>query len=368
MDNALELLNIDCLGKPLRLEASLAGWQQLFWDNHLVSEKSASADNQGLRVHEFQLQSANAELPLQIRLETDLIWQPFTLDFRLLIDDEVVNQGKRNARDLERQQPSIARPQERKLSLLGLGSLLFKLLKSAKVIKVALAGASLAAYSWLFSFQFALALILCLVVHEYGHVRAMKYFGMKTKGFYLIPFMGGVALTDDKINTRWQDVVIAIMGPVFGLLMSLTCLLVWWVTDNPLFAGLAAFNALLNLFNLLPILPLDGGHVVKSISFSMNSITGLLICVGGAIFGVYISYKLGLSLLGFLLLIGCAEIMLEWRTRHQSHLLPLDRYGQIFSAVWYLLTLGAFVAIIWFFAGTGDGNHILGLPLKILQS
>jgi len=362
----LELLNIDCLGKSLRLEASLAGWQQLFWDNHLVSEKPASADNQGLKVHEFQLQSATSAHPLLLRLETDLIWQPFSLDYRLLLDDEVLHQGKRNVKDMERQQPQQPRPQERKLSLAGLGSLLFKLLKSAKVIKVVLAGASLAAYSWLFSFQFALALILCLVVHEYGHVRAMKYFGMKTKGFYLIPFMGGVALTDEKINTRWQDVVIAIMGPTFGLLMSLACLLAWWFTDNPLFAGLATFNALLNLFNLLPILPLDGGHVVKSISFSMNSITGLIISVAGAVLGVYISYKLGLNLLGFLLLIGCAEIMLEWRSRHQSQLLPLDRYGQIFSTVWYLLTLGAFILIIWFQAAGGD--HMLGLPLKILQS
>ncbi len=76
-----------------------------------------------------------------------------------------------------------------------------KALKSAKVIKVALASASLAAYSWLFSIEFALALIACLMFHEYGHIKAMKYFGMKTKGIYLIPFLGGLALSDEKINT-----------------------------------------------------------------------------------------------------------------------------------------------------------------------
>jgi Zn-dependent protease len=194
----------------------------------------------------------------------------------------------------------------------------------------------------------------------------MQYFGMKTKGIYLIPFLGGLALSDEKINTRWQDVVISIMGPTFGLLMSLLCLVAYWLTGEIFFAGLATFNALLNLFNLLPILPLDGGHILKSISFSMNSVAGLVACVVGAAIGVWVSYSFGLALLGFLLLIGSVEIVFEWRGRHQSHLLPLDRYGQLFSTCWYLLTVASLIGIIWFFAQSGD--DMLGLPLKILQS
>ena len=89
--------------------------------------------------------------------------------------------------------------------MMGLASLGFKLLKSAKMIKVLLAGASLAAYSWFFSMQFALSLLACLVFHEYGHIRAMKYFSMQIKGIYLIPFVGGLAVTDEKINTSVTD-------------------------------------------------------------------------------------------------------------------------------------------------------------------
>lgn len=380
MEPKLELLKIDCLGKQLRLEGSLAGWQQLYWDNTLVSQKEASVDNGGLKVHVFELTHhssplvtengeqaiAMTEAKIQVRLETDLVWQPFRLDYCLLMDDKIIDQGRRTEKDIERQTPETPIVKQKKISMIGLASLGFKLLKSAKVIKVVLAGASVAAYSWLFSFQFALALIACLVFHEYGHIRAMKYFGMKTKGIYLIPFMGGLALSDEKINTRWQDVVISIMGPTFGLLMSIASLIAYHATGNVFFAGLAAFNALLNLFNLLPILPLDGGHILKSISFSMNSIMGLVACAAGAAFGVYISYTLGLALLGFLLLIGSLEIIFEWRTRHQSHLLPLDRYGQIFSVIWYLLTVGALVGIIWHLAGTGD--DMLSLPLQILRS
>ncbi len=363
----------------------MAGWQQLFWGDDLVSVIPASADYQGQRMHEFTLsvqpqvdheqaanQLADSPIPamqpqsITIRLEIDLQWQPFLLKYQLLQNDNLLTQGQRDTKDIERQIPVKPVEAKRQFSLIGLASLGLKLFKSAKVIKVVLAGASVAAYSWLFSFQFALALIACLVFHEYGHIRAMKYFGMKTKGIYLIPFMGGLALSDEKINTRWQDVVISIMGPTFGLFMSIAALFAYWFTGNIFFAGLATFNALLNLFNLLPILPLDGGHILKSISFSMNSMLGLVACIAGAAIGVFISYTLGLALLGFLLLIGSLEIMFEWKTRHQSHLLPLDRYGQLFSAVWYLLTVGALVGIIWYFAGTGD--DMLGLPLKILQS
>lgn len=366
----MELLKIDCLGKELRLEGSMAGWQQLFWGDTVVAVKDASENNQGPYTHEFELstQSQEQEAPasIKIKLEINLQWQPFKIAYRLLKDQQLLTEGSRNSKDIEQQVPVKPVVVQKKLSVVGLASLGFKLLKSAKMIKVVLAGASIAAYSWLFSFQFALALIACLVFHEYGHIKAMKHFGMKTKGIYLIPFVGGLAMSDEKINTRWQDVVISIMGPTFGLLMSIAALIAYWITGEAIFAGLAAFNALLNLFNLLPILPLDGGHILKSISFSMNSKTGLIACITGAAIGVYFSYSLGLALLGFMLLIGSVEIIFEWKSRHQSHLLPLDRYGQLFSTVWYFLTVGALIAIIWYFAGSGD--EVLGLPLKILQS
>lgn len=387
----MELLKVEFLGKNLRLEGSMAGWQQLFWGDALVSEIAASADDEP-KVHHFEMQfvrnnpsnevnhstdtqtdDSNGTIPaeptielVQCRLEVDLQWQPFSIRYRVSVNDKDYTAGERNSKDIEQQVPERPVDTKRKLSLIGLASLGMKLLKSAKLIKVILAGASLAAYSWFFSFQFALSLLACLVFHEYGHIRAMKYFNMPTKGIYLIPFFGGMALTDGKINTRWQDVVISIMGPFFGLIMSLACVLAYWITDNIFFAGLASFNALLNIFNLLPILPLDGGHILKSVSFSMNSKVGLIVCVLAAAFGVWLSYSLGLALLGFLLFIGSIEIFFEWKGRHQSHLLPLDRYGQIFTTVWYVATVASFVAIIWYFASSGD--TLLSLPLQILQS
>ena len=360
----MQLLRIDCLGRELRLEGSMAGWQALYWDNQLVSQHNASADPSSNPVHLFTLQADQTEI--QCKLSVDLTWQPFSLQYQLHVNDEIINQSALNEKDIERQEV-VQRPKTpNKISIIGLGSLALKLFKSAKVIKVLFAAGSLAAYAWLFSIQFAIALILCLVFHEYGHIRAMKYFGLKTKGIYLIPFVGGLALSDDKINTRWQDVFISIMGPFFGFILSCVCLLVYLITDIELFAGLAVFNALLNLFNLLPVLPLDGGHILKSIAFSMNSVVGLIACVLAAVGGIFASYYFGMALLGFLLAIGSIEILFEWKRRHFSELLPLDRYGQLVSALWYFTTLGGLSAIIWIL-GQGE-NQALALPLKILSS
>jgi Zn-dependent protease len=250
-----------------------------------------------------------------------------------------------------------------KLGLLALG---FKLFKSAKVVKAALAGASIAGYAWLFSWPFAVMLIICLVVHEYGHVRAMQYFGIKTKGIYLIPFVGGLAVSDEKITTRWQDVVISLMGPAFGLITTFLGLVLYYATDMEIFAGVAVLSALLNLFNLLPMLPLDGGHVLKSISFSSRSINGLVLCLLGVLFGLWLSYTFGLMLLVFFLFLGTLEIIFEWRMRHVSHLVPLNLYGQVVSAVMYVMVVLGHLAVVFHFA---DSEHpILSLPLKILSS
>jgi Zn-dependent protease len=359
----LQLLEIECLGKTLRLEGSMAGWQQLFWDEQCVSQINASPDNE-LFSHSFSLQTEQGEL--RVELNGTLQWQPFELQYQLIVNEEVLHDNTLNEKDIEQRQVTQNNKQPVKFSLIGMAGLGLKLLKSAKIIKVLFAAGSLAAYSWLFSIEFAIALILCLVFHEYGHIKAMKYFGLKTKGIYLIPFVGGLALSEDKINTRWQDIVISIMGPFFGLILSVACLIGYWITDLEILAGLAVFNALLNLFNMLPVLPLDGGHILKSIAFSINSKVGIVACVLGAILGVYISYHFGLALLGFLLAIGSIEIFFEYKRRHLSDLLPLNRYAQIVSILWYVITLGGLSAIIWLVGQTGNGA--LSLPLKILGS
>ena len=156
------------------------------------------------------------------------------------------------------------------------------------------------------------------------------------------------------------------MGPVFGLFMSLGCWLLYVITDLELFAGAAVLSSLINLFNLLPILPLDGGHILKSISFSMRSWVGLSVCMAGIGLGLLLSYTFGLALLVFFLVVGALEIIFEWRQRKFSHLVPLDSYGQLFSATWYFVVAAGHVLVMISFADSQ--SPILSLPMKILSS
>jgi len=350
------------MGKTLRLVSESNSVQSLYWDGQLVSRAQLAGVQINEIAHRFELQAHAAVQPAApLAVSLNLQAQDNSLSYQLWVEQKQQESGQCPLPgDGHFVQP------KKSLNLMGLAALGFKLLKSTKVIKAVLAGASVAGYAWLFSFEFALLLIACLVAHEYGHVKAMQYFGIKTKGIYLIPFVGGLAVSDDKINTRWQDVVISIMGPVFGLFMSLACWLLYAITDMELFAGAAVLSSLLNLFNLLPILPLDGGHILKSISFSMRSWVGLGVCMAGIVLGLWVSYAFGLMLLVFFLAVGALEIIFEWRQRKFSHLVALDTYGQVFSAAWYCLVVTGHVLVIMSFADSE--NPILSLPMKILGS
>ncbi len=357
-----ELLSLMLMGKPLRLITDSNSVHSLYWGEQLVSRAELAGKRITEITHRFQIPAQAALQPAApLVISLNLQAQDNNLNYQLWVEQRQQESGQ-----CELPSGGHLTKAKKSTNLMGLAALAFKLLKSAKVIKAVLAGASVAGYAWLFSFEFALVLVACLVAHEYGHVKAMQYFGIKTKGIYLIPFVGGLAVSDDKINTRWQDVVISIMGPVFGLFMSLACWLLYVITDLELFAGAAVLSSLLNLFNLLPILPLDGGHILKSVSFSMRSWVGLSACMAGIALGLWLSYAFGLALLVFFLIVGALEIIFEWRQRQFSHLVPLDPYGQLFSAAWYFLVSAGHILVIVSFADSQ--SPILSLPMKILGS
>ncbi len=240
---------------------------------------------------------------------------------------------------------SSSQPATNKASGFVLVGIALKLFKSFKVIKVALLGASVAVYSVLFTVEFALALVAVLMFHEYGHVRAMKKFGIPTKGFYLIPFMGGVAI-GDRARTQWESLYIAMMGPVYGLAMTVAFYLAYLITNSHFCGLVAAISAFLNLVNLFPILPLDGGQVVKALVFSRrNRIAFIALLVSSALC-LYGAWALGFYFLCFFIVIGVVDIIANWSMPVAQDLVPLKTYGIWFSLLWYLGVAAAFILII----------------------
>lgn len=202
--------------------------------------------------------------------------------------------------------------------ILGFG---LKALKGLKAGKGIMAATSLGAYSYLFTWQFAVLILLMLFVHESGHIWAMKKCGMRTKGIYFIPFLGAAAVTDEEFKTRNDEQFIAIMGPVWGLGLSVLAVVAYGVTENPFFAAIASWWAMINLFNLLPMNPLDGGRIVKSIAFSLHSYIGLVFLIVGFAASLYIAVAYQVALFGFLVVVGGIELFVEFwgRKRRQKN-------------------------------------------------
>jgi Zn-dependent protease len=138
------------------------------------------------------------------------------------------------------------------------------------------------AYALIFGWAFAVGLVLIIFVHEMGHFLTSWVMGVPMSAPVFVPFLGafttaGRGLTSD----RRREAIIAIAGPVSGFLATLA-VYVWALAQAPLAQGVAFafslsyFGFFITLFNLIPMLPLDGGRVTSAVSKWFN-LTGLVI-------------------------------------------------------------------------------------------
>ncbi|MCX7781201.1 MAG: site-2 protease family protein [Negativicutes bacterium] len=138
---------------------------------------------------------------------------------------------------------------------------------------------SAAVYAAAFGWKFALGFVLLLFVHEFGHLLASRIVGLKASNPVFIPFLGAVIRIQDPINAK-MEANVAIGGPALGALSALVCLAFYLWTDDMLMLVLSYTACLLNLLNLIPCSPLDGGRIAAAISPHMwwigTIITGIL--------------------------------------------------------------------------------------------
>jgi Zn-dependent protease len=125
---------------------------------------------------------------------------------------------------------------------------------------------SLAAYALLWGWAFAAGFIALLFVHEMGHVIALRREGIKASGPMFIPFMGAVIASRSLGDNALAEARVGLAGPILGSIGSAACILVWHATGNDLWRALAYTGFFLNLFNLLPVVPLDGGRAMAAMA------------------------------------------------------------------------------------------------------
>ncbi|MCU6796322.1 site-2 protease family protein [Paenibacillus sp. WQ 127069] len=125
---------------------------------------------------------------------------------------------------------------------------------------------SIGAYALLFPWSFAIGFVLLIFVHEMGHVIAAKQKGLPVSAPMFIPFLGAMISMKRHPRDAVTEAYVGIGGPVLGTVGALVVFGLGYYLNSPFLYSLAQAGFLINLFNLIPIHPLDGGRIVTAVS------------------------------------------------------------------------------------------------------
>jgi Zn-dependent protease len=148
--------------------------------------------------------------------------------------------------------------------------LLLALFKGAKFGKLFLTGGtmllSVFAYAFVFGWWYAVGFVLLIFVHEMGHYIAARQRGLNVGAPTFIPFVGAWIQLKEMPHNAETEAYIGIAGPLAGTLGALVCYYLARNFDSQLLLALSYSGFFLNLFNLIPLTPFDGGRVTQVIS------------------------------------------------------------------------------------------------------
>ena len=248
-------------------------------------------------------------------------------------------------------EPPIQRPQHplRRVggALVAVALLAWKfaapLLIALKNVKFLTTGASffvsVLAYATIWGWRFALGFTVLLFVHELGHVIQLRREGVPTTAVLFIPFMGAVVGMKEMPRNAWIEAKVGLAGPVLGTVGAAVCLAVAESTGSDLLRALAYTAFLLNLFNLIPVLPLDGGRAAAAFHPAFWFV---------GLFGVALLFFIHHSLILLVILaLGGFELYERWsnRSSEASRAYHATTWSQrIVEGVVYLALVAVLVA------------------------
>jgi Zn-dependent protease len=192
-------------------------------------------------------------------------------------------------------------------ALAKFGAVLFKFKAFVVVGSMAV---SIAAYASVWGWKFAVGFVLLILVHEMGHVIVLRARGIKASAPVFLPFLGAFVSMKSAPRSVYEEAESALAGPLLGTAGALV--LAWYAhaAGSGLLRSLAFTGMLINLFNLLPALPLDGGRVAGALHPAIW-VVGLL-----ALLGLEIHRPSPILLL--VLVLGSYELYHRWRGRNSA--------------------------------------------------
>jgi Zn-dependent protease len=188
---------------------------------------------------------------------------------------------------------------------------------------------SLGVYWTVWGWRIALGLVLSLYVHEMGHVAALRRYGVRATAPMFVPGLGAYVRQQQRLASTGEDARVGLAGPVWGLGAAVAAWLAFAATGNPYWAALARAGAWLNLFNLLPVWPLDGGSGFSALTSGQRWVVT-------AAFGA-LYFVTGDGLLAILAVVGAVRAVEGGAARPDT--------GVLVQFVGLVLTLGALVRL-----------------------
>jgi Zn-dependent protease len=250
-----------------------------------------------------------------------------------------------------------APPRRRRLSAVlaaivaALAKLKALVLVLAKLKFLATAGTafvSVGAYSLLFGWPFAVGLVGLLFVHEMGHVIQLRREGVKANAPMFIPFLGAVIAARSLGRNALAEARVGLAGPLAGSVAAAAVALAAALTHDRLLYALAYTGFFINLFNLIPVTPLDGGRAMAAMAPAMW-VVGLVVLVAAALL-------LGNPLVFVFVLIGFFDVRRRLGQRRQGGpeqeayyaVTPKQRLyvGAVYIALLVVLLVGMHAALV----------------------
>jgi Zn-dependent protease len=151
-----------------------------------------------------------------------------------------------------------------------MGKLLAWLFVAGKLGKLLTTGGtmllSILLYSWVYGWKYAVGFVLLIFIHEMGHYVAARQRGLAVGAPTFIPFVGAWIEMKEMPHDVETEAYVGFAGPLVGTVGALACYWLARQTGSEMLLALAYAGCMLNLFNLIPISPLDGGRITAIIS------------------------------------------------------------------------------------------------------
>jgi Zn-dependent protease len=153
------------------------------------------------------------------------------------------------------------------LAVLKWGKALLLLLPKAKLLTTSASMlVSVGAYALIWGWKFAVGFVALLFLHELGHYIQLRREGVKPSGMVFIPFLGAAVGTRSLGGSALAEARVGLAGPILGSLATAALLPIAAATDDDFWRALAFTGFFLNLLNLLPVVPLDGGRAMAAMA------------------------------------------------------------------------------------------------------